>query len=135
MLFNLGCAKGCLSTIASYNNINHNVLRDAIICTVMDSLTSILAGFVVFAYLGNYIAENPGETFESLLSNNGTGNGQYLPLIVFPQIIAQMKFGPQLIFVFLCLTVVTLSLGTMIMYVETLITAILDHFKVCMRSL
>ena len=65
MLFNLGCAKGCLSTIASYNNINHNVLRDAIICTVMDTLISILAGFVVFAYLG-YMVKNQDATVQQL---------------------------------------------------------------------
>ena len=141
MLFSLGCATGCIATIASYNKFNHKVLRDAIICTVMDSLISILAGFVVFAYLG-FIARKSEhahvDDFKSLLSNGrpyGNGNGQYMPLIAFPQIIAEMDFCPQLTIVFLCLTVVTLALGTMLMYVETVITAILDHFPVCMSRL
>ena len=64
----------------------------------------------------------------------GTGFGYYQPLIVFPHITAEMDFCPQLTSVFLCLTVIILALGTMLMYVETVITAMLDHFTVCTRS-
>ena len=135
-MFSLGCATGCIATTASYNKFNHKVLRDAIICTVLDSLTSILAGFVVYAYLG-YMAEIKNQDLASFLSNGsqyGTGNGWYMPLIVFPHIIAQMDFCPQLTLVLLCLTVITLALGTMLMYVETVMTAMLDNFTVIMRS-
>ena len=65
MLFSLGCATGCIATIASYNKFNHKVLRDAIICIVMDTLISILAGFVVFAYLG-YMVKNQDATVQQL---------------------------------------------------------------------
>ena len=133
-MFSLGCATGCIATTASYNKFNHKVLRDAIICVVHDTLISILAGFVVFTYLG-YMARIDEEEFnvESLMSNGrayGTGNGWYMPLIAFPHIIAQIEFCPQLTLVFLCLTVILLALGAMFMYVETVITAMLDHFTV-----
>lgn len=45
---------------ASYNKFNHNIYRDALIVTSMDTFTSLLGGFAVFGILGN-LAHNIGE--------------------------------------------------------------------------
>ena len=130
-LFSLGCSMGCLAMIASHNKFNHNVFRDALLATFMDSFIAILSGFVIFAYLGNLVRTEGQEdtNFESFLSN--AGSGWNLPLVIFPHIIAKMDFCPQLLFVFLCLTCVSLCTGTVLIHVETIIITIMDHFKVC----
>ena len=117
--------------IASHNKFNHNVFRDALLATFMDSFIAILSGFVIFAYLGNLVRTEGQEdtNFESFLSN--AGSGWNLPLVIFPRIIAKMDFCPQLLFVFLCLTYVSLCTGTVLIHVETIIITIMDHFKVC----
>lgn len=38
---------------SSFNRFDHNIYRDALIVTTMDTFTSLLGGFVIFGILGN----------------------------------------------------------------------------------
>jgi solute carrier family 6 amino acid transporter-like protein 5/7/9/14 len=51
--FSLSTGFGALCTYSSYNGFRHNSYRDALIISVADTLTSLLAGFVIFSILGN----------------------------------------------------------------------------------
>ena len=50
--FSLAVCFGSLVMYSSYNNFSNNVNRDAIIISVLDTFTSLLAGSVIFAVLG-----------------------------------------------------------------------------------
>ena len=55
--------------LASFNKINNNTFRDAVLISIFNSLTSIYAGFVVFSVLG-FLAQSTGkphlQLYESL---------------------------------------------------------------------
>merc|ERR1719507_1627349 len=55
--FSLSTGFGALITYSSYNDFRHNSYRDALIISVADTLTSLLAGFVIFSILGNLAFE------------------------------------------------------------------------------
>ena len=55
--FSLATGFGALTTYSSYNDFRHNSYRDALIISVADTLTSLLAGFVIFSILGNLAFE------------------------------------------------------------------------------
>lgn len=52
MFYSLGVAMGGLTMYASYNDFRHNIFRDAYIVSVVDTLTSVVAGMVVFSVVG-----------------------------------------------------------------------------------
>merc|ERR1711976_969564 len=61
MFYSLGPGFGSLITLSSYNRFNNDILRDAIIIVVGDTLHSLLAGCMVFTFLGG-IAGKWGES-------------------------------------------------------------------------
>nr|XP_045582928.1 sodium-dependent neutral amino acid transporter B(0)AT3-like [Procambarus clarkii] len=52
IFFSLGLAFGGLIAFGSYNPVNNNCLRDAVLVSITNCFTSMLAGVVVFAILG-----------------------------------------------------------------------------------
>ncbi|RTG91128.1 uncharacterized protein DC041_0005680 [Schistosoma bovis] len=52
VFFSLGPGFGVLMAYASYNEFHNNVYRDALLVASINSLTSLLSGFVVFTLLG-----------------------------------------------------------------------------------
>ncbi|KAM3868931.1 sodium- and chloride-dependent GABA transporter ine [Diretmus argenteus] len=52
-IFNsIGIGFGFLIAMSSYNSFNNNVLKDTLTISIINSFTSILAGFVIFSALG-----------------------------------------------------------------------------------
>lgn len=52
MFFSLGVSGGGLIMYSSYNRFGNDVFRDAMIVSVLDTVTSIIAGLVIFSVLG-----------------------------------------------------------------------------------
>ncbi|VDO00440.1 unnamed protein product [Rodentolepis nana] len=65
IFFSLGCCSGSLIAMSSYNPFKNNCCRDAIIVACINCLTSIYAGFVVFANLG-FMAEQKNVSMENV---------------------------------------------------------------------
>lgn len=58
---------------SSFNRFNHNIYRDALIVTSMDTFTSLLGGFTIFGVLGN-LAFNTGEKdINKVIRSGGSG--------------------------------------------------------------
>ena len=74
---------------ASYNPFSHNVYRDAAIISLMDTFTSLLAGFTIFAILGNLSYELGKDISEV------TGAGASLAFVSYPQAISKFNIAPQ----------------------------------------
>ncbi|RWS12349.1 Sodium-dependent nutrient amino acid transporter 1-like protein, partial [Dinothrombium tinctorium] len=65
---------------SSYNNFRNNVYRDAIIISILDTLTSILAGCIIFAVLGS-MALQMNIHIDEVIKEQGLG----LAFIIYPQ--------------------------------------------------
>ena len=89
--------------------------------SVSNCLTSVFAGFVVFAYIG-YLAHTTGQEIEQVIQP-----GQGLSFIVFPYAVTTIKAAPLWSILFFVMMIL-LGLDTMMAGVETTITSILDVF-------
>lgn len=121
--FSLGVGYGYILMYSSYNDFKHNIYRDAILLSFLDTFTSILAGTVVFAVLGS-LAVKLGVSFSDVIGSSGTD----LVFIVYPEALSRIKFLPQLWSVLFFIMLFTLGIGTSVAFVETVFTVIRDQF-------
>ena len=104
--FSLSTGFGALITYSSFNDFRHNSYRDALIISVADTLTSLLAGFVIFSILGNLAFELQVPVKDVVDSGPG------LAFVSYPSALAKFDFLPQLFSVLFFLMLVTLGLGS-----------------------
>jgi len=120
--FSLSTGFGALITYASYNDFRHNSYRDALIISVADTLTSLLAGFVIFSILGN-LASELGVPVDKVVAS-----GPGLAFISYPSALAKFDFLPQLFSVLFFLMLVTLGLGSATGLTSGIIAVVCDNF-------
>ena len=110
--------------MAGYNKFNNNCHRDAILVGILNCLTSIFAGFVVFATLGVMAYEQQKEVTD--VATEGAG----LAFVVYPAAIREVDFGvsPTVIAIMFFGMIISLGIDSMLAMHETITTAILDHF-------
>ncbi|XP_029960070.1 sodium- and chloride-dependent GABA transporter ine [Salarias fasciatus] len=117
----LGIAFGSMISMASYNKLNDNILRDALIVSLTNSFTSILAGFVIFSAVG-YMAH-----IHNLPVDNIATDGPGLVFVIYPEVLATMPafqlWAPLFFFMLLCL-----GLDSQFATVEVLVTFVKDEF-------
>lgn len=117
----LGIAFGSMISMASYNKFNSNILRGALIVSLTNSFTSILAGFVIFSAIGymGHIHNLPVED----IATDGPG----LVFVIYPEVLSTMPafqlWAPLFFFMLLCL-----GLDSQFATVEVGITFIKDEF-------
>ncbi|KAM8865278.1 sodium- and chloride-dependent GABA transporter ine isoform 1-T1 [Synchiropus picturatus] len=117
----IGIAFGSQISMASYNKFNNDIVRDSLIVAITNSLTSILAGFVIFSAIG-YMAH-----IHNLPMDKITTDGPGLVFVVYPEVLATMPFhqvwAPLFFFMLLCL-----GLDSQFGTVEVGVTFIKDAF-------
>lgn len=123
VFFTLSLAYGGNIALSSYNKFNNNILRDTLILAVTNFLTCILAGMVVFAYMGNL-----SETTQLPISKVAQ-SGQGLIYVVYPYAVTLLPASPVFSIMFF-LMMLSLGMGTMMASVETLTTSMEDYFPV-----
>ncbi|XP_046909992.2 sodium-dependent nutrient amino acid transporter 1-like isoform X1 [Dermatophagoides farinae] len=121
--FSLAVCFGSLVMYSSYNNFNNNVNKDAIIISVLDTFTSLLAGCVIFSVLGT-MANEKGVEIKDVVSS-GTG----LAFIAYPEGLSKIKFLPQLWSILFFFMLFTLGIGSSVAMIETILTCIKDEFE------
>ncbi|KAK6964925.1 Sodium- and chloride-dependent glycine transporter 2, partial [Biomphalaria glabrata] len=89
VFFSIGLGFGLISTLASYNKFHNNCYRDALILPVLDCVTSVYAGFVIFAYLGT-MAHNLNVDVDKVVDE-----GPGLVFIAYPSALSTLPL-PQL---------------------------------------
>ncbi|XP_022079528.1 sodium- and chloride-dependent glycine transporter 1-like isoform X2 [Acanthaster planci] len=120
IFYSLGISFGSLTTMASFNRFHNNCQRDALIVSLCNCGTSILAGFVVFSTLG-FMAEDSNRKIDEVAAS-----GPGLVFIVYPEALAKMEPVPQLWSVLFFLMLLTLGLDSMFAMMETVTTAVMD---------
>ncbi|OXA55700.1 Sodium-dependent nutrient amino acid transporter 1 [Folsomia candida] len=114
--FSLSTGFGPIIMFSSYNPFKHNVYRDALIISFMDTFTSLLAGCTIFAVLG-YLSEAPGGG---------------LAFVTYPEALSSFPV-PQLFAVLFFLMLFTLGIGSATSLAGGVITIICDQFPKFLR--
>lgn len=121
IFFSLSASWGGLITLASYNRFHNDALRDSLIVSLGNCLTSFFAGFVIFSYLG-FLAGKLGLPLKDVVDS-----GPGLAFIVYPSAVTLIPPAPMwAIFFFLML--ITLGLDSEFALVETVTTSIIDQW-------
>lgn len=139
IFYNLNIAFGGIIAMSSYNPINNNIVRDACLVSVINGMTSVFAGVVIFSVIGfkatlrhdkcieaaglNNVAADACESIESLLDKGEQGPG--LAFVAFTEAITNMPFPPIWSVLFFCM-LLTLGIGSMIGTLECVRTTIVD---------
>ncbi|CAK9300373.1 unnamed protein product [Gordionus sp. m RMFG-2023] len=122
IFFSLSSGLGGLHALSSYNKFDNNVLKDTWIVTLINSFTSLFAGFAIFSIIGNMsvIKNVPIET----IAASGTG----LAFIAYPEALLYLPVPTiwSLIFFFMLFL---LGIDSQFAGVETVMTSIFDAFK------
>ncbi|XP_053988536.1 sodium-dependent nutrient amino acid transporter 1-like isoform X2 [Hylaeus volcanicus] len=121
--FSLSVCFGGVVMYSSYNDFKHNIYRDVIVVTTLDTFTSLMAGFTIFGILGN-LAHELGIEDVSKVVRGGTG----LAFVSYPDAIAKFTVLPQLFSVLFFLMLYVLGIGSAIALAGSLITIISDQF-------
>ncbi|CAL8120169.1 unnamed protein product [Orchesella dallaii] len=120
--FSLSTGFGPIIMYASYNPFRHNVHRDAMIVSIMDTFTSFLAGLTVFSILGNLAYQLDKEVSDVVDSGPG------LVFVSYPDAISKFVFVPQLFAVLFFLMLFSLGVGSAVSWQMAVITVICDQF-------
>jgi len=121
MFFSLSVSFGGIIMFGSYNKFKNQVYYDSLFISVMDLVTSIIAGFVVFTTFGG-MAKSVGTTVDKVASG-----GYGLAFIVYPEALSNLPL-PQLWSVLFFFMLFTLGLDSEFGLMETIMTCIQDEF-------
>ncbi|XP_066249189.1 sodium-dependent nutrient amino acid transporter 1-like [Euwallacea similis] len=121
--FSLNIGFGSVSMYASYNGFRHNVYRDAMVVTTLDTCTSLLAGTIIFGILGNLASKMKVEVSE-VVKSGGTG----LAFISYPEAIARFEAVPWLFSILFFVMLFVLGVGSLVALQACAFTVIMDSF-------
>lgn len=123
IFFSLGPGFGVLLALSSYNKLNNNCYKDALITSSINCFTSFFAGFAVFAVLGHMATIQGKEVRDVARSDVG------LIFIVYPEAISTLQVSPVWAMLFF-LMFITLGLDTTFGGLEAICTGILDEWPI-----
>ncbi|XP_046821553.1 sodium-dependent nutrient amino acid transporter 1-like isoform X1 [Vespa crabro] len=124
--FSLSVCFGGVVMYSSYNNFKHNIYRDVMVVTTLDTFTSLMAGFTIFGILGN-LAYELGTDDISNVVRGGTG----LAFVSYPDAIAKFTVLPNLFSILFFLMLFVLGIGSAVALVGGIVTIINDQFPSC----
>ncbi|XP_020706820.2 sodium-dependent nutrient amino acid transporter 1-like [Athalia rosae] len=121
--FSLSVCFGGVVMYSSYNEFDHNIYRDAMVVTTLDTFTSLIAGFTIFGILGN-LAHELGTDDISKVVRGGTG----LAFVSYPDAIAKFSILPQAFSFLFFLMLYVLGIGSAIALAGGINAVICDQF-------
>ncbi|KAJ8373536.1 hypothetical protein SKAU_G00041160 [Synaphobranchus kaupii] len=127
VFFSYAVCQGVLTALGSYNKYNNDCYKDCLALCVLNSATSIFAGFAVFSVLGFMAYELNMDVADIVSSGPG------LAFIAYPKALSLLP-GAQFWSVLFFLMVLFLGLDSQFVCVESLCTAITDMFPHVLRK-
>nr|XP_018907731.1 PREDICTED: sodium- and chloride-dependent glycine transporter 1-like [Bemisia tabaci] len=121
MFFSLSVSMGGLIMYSSYNDFRNNVYRDALVVSVMDTLTSMISGIVTFSILGA-MAHDLDVDIKSVVKE-----GPGLAFVAYPEALLRLPV-PQLWSVLFFLMLFVLGLDSEFALLENVLTSVSDEF-------
>ncbi|XP_029027340.1 sodium- and chloride-dependent GABA transporter 2-like [Betta splendens] len=126
VFFSYSVGVGSLTVLGSYNKYNNNCYRDTVWLCLLNSGTSVVAGFAVFSVLG-FMAHVQGVPIAEV-AESGPG----LAFVAYPQAAAMMPL-PQLWSVCFFVMLILLGLDTQFVAMEVVMTSTIDMFPAVLR--
>ncbi|XP_038046532.1 sodium- and chloride-dependent glycine transporter 2-like isoform X1 [Patiria miniata] len=126
IFFSLGSGSSGTLTLGSYNSFHNNCLIDGLIVPLINSATSIFAGFVIFSILG-YMAHTQGKDVSDVVSQ-----GYGLAFVAYPEAVSRMPLAPfwSALFFFMLFII---GLDTQFVIIERSVTGLVDEFAFLRR--
>ncbi|TPP63254.1 Sodium-and chloride-dependent betaine transporter, partial [Fasciola gigantica] len=123
IFFSYALSLGALTALGSYNSFHHNSVRDCVLFALINTLTSLLAGCVIFATLGNMA--KTANVHISTVAESGPG----LAFVIYPKALGTMPYSP---FWAVCFFLMLLLLGIDSMFggVEGFVAAFADYIPI-----
>ncbi|XP_033506845.1 sodium- and chloride-dependent GABA transporter 2-like [Epinephelus lanceolatus] len=121
ILFSYCVCTGCMASMGSYNKYNNNCYKDAFALCLLNSATSLVAGFAIFSVLGFMSHELDVDI--SAVAESGPG----LAFIAYPRAVAMMPL-PHVWATLFFIMIIFLGLDSQFVYLEALITSISDMY-------
>ncbi|CAM1329523.1 Uncharacterised protein r2_g3875 [Pycnogonum litorale] len=119
IFYSTSVASGGIITLSSYNKFQNNIVRDTLVVTVVNSVTSFLSGLAVFAVIG-YMADSMGLPIDEVVEK-----GPSLAFVTYADAIAKIPVSPAWAILFF-LMLITLSIDSVFAMIENVATAICD---------
>lgn len=126
MFFSLGVAMGGLIMYSSYNEFSHDIFKDAMIVSFLDTITSVISGMVIFSILGA-MSHELGVDLKDV-AKGGPG----LAFVAYPEALSRLPL-PQLWSVLFFFMLYILGLDSEFALLECVVTALADEFKTIRR--
>ncbi|XP_076607063.1 sodium- and chloride-dependent GABA transporter 2-like [Chaetodon auriga] len=127
IFFSYAIGLSFLTSLGSYNTYNNDCYRDCFYLCLLNSATSIVAGFAIFSVLGFMTYEQGVDIAE--VAESGPG----LAFIVYPRAVAMMPM-PQVWSVCFFIMIILLGLDSQFVGLECLMTSLVDLFPTYLRK-
>jgi len=121
IFYSIGACWGALVTMASYNKFNNDCYRDARIVPLLNSGTSIFAGFVIYSIIG-YLAHESGAPISEVVKQ-----GPGLVFVIYPEAVSNLPL-PQIWAVMFFAMLLSIGIGSQFAMFQTVISAFTDEF-------
>lgn len=123
IFFSLSAGWGGVQALSSYNTFKNNCYKDALIVSIANCCTSVIAGFAIFSILGYMSLMLDVAVPDVVKSSFG------LAFIAYPTAMSQIPGGPFWCCLFF-LMLFTLGLDSQFTILETVATALCDYHKI-----
>lgn len=122
IFYSIGAGWGALITFSSYNKFHNDCYRDARIIPLLNSGTSIFAGFVIFSIIG-FMAHETGESIDNVVTQ-----GPGLVFVVYPAAVARLPIS-QIWSVLFFSMLFSVGIGSQFGMFQTMTSAFVDEFR------
>ncbi|KAE9553903.1 hypothetical protein FO519_002892 [Halicephalobus sp. NKZ332] len=122
VFYSLGIDAGPLISMASFSRYRNNIYRDASLLVLLDTLTSILCGMVIFSFIG-FLSTVQGKPLTDILKHDSL----YLAFTVYPSVPAYMEWGALWAALFFAMMVLS-AIDAEFAWLEMIASSIMNQF-------